>query len=233
MATFHSSSAVNVRCCSDAWPPRAMPTDESGSCSSMGTRMPGRLTDQPPARPPTWSSGLRSDSTQPVSMIWTPSSHWSALVTRSCSARAIATSWPRPTFPPSPQPSPSATIRLSSPPTSLTASRALTRQLHAAANHWWFHLDLDVLATRRSLPSGTRSQGACPGRTSKRLPTRRCRRRVWLVGTSRSTTQISTLTAAERYNRHLSGNDAQRPELNGEAGSPRLHRSLTEKPSTR
>ena len=28
------------------------------------------------------------------------------------------------------------------------ASKALTRQLHAAANHWWFHLDLDVLATR-------------------------------------------------------------------------------------
>jgi arginase len=22
------------------------------------------------------------------------------------------------------------------------------RQLHAAATHWWFHLDLDVLATR-------------------------------------------------------------------------------------
>jgi arginase len=28
------------------------------------------------------------------------------------------------------------------------ASKALTRQLHAAANHWWFHLDLDVLATQ-------------------------------------------------------------------------------------
>jgi arginase len=28
------------------------------------------------------------------------------------------------------------------------ASKALTRQLHAAANYWWFHLDLDVLATR-------------------------------------------------------------------------------------
>jgi arginase len=27
-------------------------------------------------------------------------------------------------------------------------SKALTRQLHAAANHWWFHLDLDVLATQ-------------------------------------------------------------------------------------
>jgi arginase len=27
-------------------------------------------------------------------------------------------------------------------------SKALTRQLHAAAAHWWFHLDLDVLATR-------------------------------------------------------------------------------------
>ena len=26
-------------------------------------------------------------------------------------------------------------------------SKALTRQLHAAAAHWWFHLDLDVLAT--------------------------------------------------------------------------------------
>jgi arginase len=29
-----------------------------------------------------------------------------------------------------------------------TTSRTLTRQLHAAAAHWWFHLDLDVLATR-------------------------------------------------------------------------------------
>ncbi len=27
-------------------------------------------------------------------------------------------------------------------------SKALTRQLHAAAARWWFHLDLDVLATR-------------------------------------------------------------------------------------
>jgi arginase len=30
----------------------------------------------------------------------------------------------------------------------VTASKALMRQLHAAAAHWWFHLDLDVLATR-------------------------------------------------------------------------------------
>jgi arginase len=29
-----------------------------------------------------------------------------------------------------------------------TTSRALMRQLHGAATHWWFHLDLDVLATR-------------------------------------------------------------------------------------
>jgi arginase len=29
-----------------------------------------------------------------------------------------------------------------------TTSRALTWHLHAAAAHWWFHLDLDVLATR-------------------------------------------------------------------------------------
>ena len=29
-----------------------------------------------------------------------------------------------------------------------TTSRALTRHLHAVAAHWWFHLDLDVLATR-------------------------------------------------------------------------------------
>jgi arginase len=28
-----------------------------------------------------------------------------------------------------------------------TTSNVLTRQLHAAAAHWWFHLDLDVLAT--------------------------------------------------------------------------------------
>jgi arginase len=33
--------------------------------------------------------------------------------------------------------------------TDLTAtSNALTRQLHATAAHWWFHLDLDVLKTR-------------------------------------------------------------------------------------
>ena len=30
----------------------------------------------------------------------------------------------------------------------VTTSKALLRQLHAAATHWWFHLDLDVLATR-------------------------------------------------------------------------------------
>jgi arginase len=30
----------------------------------------------------------------------------------------------------------------------VTTSKALMRQLHAAATHWWFHLDLDVLATR-------------------------------------------------------------------------------------
>ncbi len=29
-----------------------------------------------------------------------------------------------------------------------TTSKALTRQVHATAAHWWFHLDLDVLATR-------------------------------------------------------------------------------------
>ena len=29
-----------------------------------------------------------------------------------------------------------------------TTSKELTRQLHAAADHWWFHLDLDVLAMR-------------------------------------------------------------------------------------
>jgi arginase len=29
-----------------------------------------------------------------------------------------------------------------------TTSRALTRHLHAVATHWWFHLDLDVLAER-------------------------------------------------------------------------------------
>ena len=29
-----------------------------------------------------------------------------------------------------------------------TTTRVLTRQLHVAAAHWWFHLDLDVLATR-------------------------------------------------------------------------------------
>jgi arginase len=29
-----------------------------------------------------------------------------------------------------------------------TTSQALTWHLHAAATHWWFHLDLDVLATR-------------------------------------------------------------------------------------
>ena len=30
----------------------------------------------------------------------------------------------------------------------VTTSKALTRHVHAAAAHWWFHLDLDVLATR-------------------------------------------------------------------------------------
>lgn len=30
----------------------------------------------------------------------------------------------------------------------VTTSKALTRQVHAAAAHWWFHLDLDVLATQ-------------------------------------------------------------------------------------
>ena len=29
----------------------------------------------------------------------------------------------------------------------VTTSNALTRQLHATAAHWWFHLDLDALAT--------------------------------------------------------------------------------------
>jgi arginase len=30
----------------------------------------------------------------------------------------------------------------------VTTSRTLTRQIHATAAHWWFHLDLDVMATR-------------------------------------------------------------------------------------
>jgi arginase len=33
-----------------------------------------------------------------------------------------------------------------------TTSLALTRQLHAAAANWWFHLDLDALATRSFPP---------------------------------------------------------------------------------
>lgn len=33
-----------------------------------------------------------------------------------------------------------------------TTSKALTRQVHAAAALWWFHLDLDVLATRSFSP---------------------------------------------------------------------------------
>jgi hypothetical protein len=77
-------------------------------------------------------------------------------------------------------------------------AKALTRRLHAVVDRWWFHLDLDVLATESFSAIRYRSQADSHCRNSNRLPWRHCKRRVWLAGTLPSITRISTLRAAGR-----------------------------------